>query len=674
MSFIASLVVCSVCGAAPESVPIKLPEGPHPCVYVTQEEVAQIRAKAETLDWAKALRAKTLKAADAFLGDKLDIPKEGAQWSHWYTCKKDGGRLKAKSPTEHVCSVCGEVYSGWPYDQVHINHRHSHFLGGINTLGLAYLLDPKPEYAAKARDVLLAYAAFYEDLEIHNVHGKKARPGARLFAQTLDEAVRLCGICQGYDMVYDAPCFSAEDHDTIANHFIRPMVDTIRTHPAGISNWQSWHNAGVACAGFVLRDQEYVDWAINDPDNGFLMQMRKSVLPSGMWYEGAPSYHWYALSSHLYLLETATRAGMDLYGIPIVRKMFEAPVRQLFPDLTFPAIQDSGRSSITGARSYYEVAYRRYGDPNYLGLLQPRDSVQALLWGADTVPEEAPPALKLATSNDASEGLAILRDADNATALFLDYGEKFGGHIQPGKLGIILFANGDERVVDPGRLPYGNPIHRGWYTQTLAHNTVVVNQASQRGAPGILKGFKSTDEWSVVRTACEKAYDGVTLDRTVALSGNTIVDVFRCTSQNEATFDLPLHFRGELAGLPEGSPIEPLAEGNGYNYLQNLRRLPEPVGAFTVKTGKDTSIHVSCYGGGEALVADAYGATPSELLPMVMRRQRGTNATFVTVFQVLGAKMEPENVGCDMGEAISITGPFELTVGDAVTVNGKSVF
>ena len=496
-------------------------------------------------------------------------------------------------------------------------------------------MDPRPAYADRAREILLAYASFYETLERHDRHGKDKRPGGRLYAQTLDEAVILCRICMGYDMVHDAPCFSAEDHKTIEDHFLRPVVANIQTNPSGISNWQSWHNAGVGCAGFLLRDTELVDWAVNDPRNGFLMQMDKSVLDNGMWYEGAPAYHWYALSAHVYLMEAAARSGMDLYGLPIVKRLFEGPFEQLYPDGTFPAIQDSNRSSIASARYFYDVAYRRYGDEDFLGLVGNRDSTWALLWGVDTVPEVSGTSLALATSNSESQGLAVLRDKDNTIALFFDYGKKHGGHIHAAKLGMILFAHGDERVVDPGRLPYGNPIHGQWYKQTIAHNTVVMNEQSQGHAPAELVAFGSNDRFSVVRATCEGAYPGVVLGRTLLLHGNVIIDVFRVTSENEASFDFPLHLRAELIGLPEGISVEIPADTPGYMHFKDYARLTDGVSEFVADCGQGKRIHVTLLDESDVYSAKGFGASPQELVPIVMRRKQAKTHRFITVFQLL---------------------------------------
>lgn len=647
-----------------ETVEIQLPQGPHPHVFLTPQEAEAVRARAESQDWARRLRDSFEKSADDLAAAPLEFPREGGQWSHWYSCKIDGGSLEAKSPTLHVCKTCGAEYTGWPYDQVYITRQHHRWMRGIEDLGVAYVLDPKPEYAQRVRDILLGYAAFYETLPIHNKDGKESRSGGRLYAQTLDESVTLCSLALGYDMVYDAPCFTPEDHAVIAEKLIRPMVDTIKRNDAGISNWQSWHNAGIGAAGFVIGDRDLVEHAINGP-HGFLFQMRESVTPSGMWYEESPSYHWYALSAHIYLLEAATRAGVDLYTLPVVKSMFDAPVAQVYPDLTFPAINDSNRSSITGARSYYEIAYARYGDPQYLALLTARDSQQALLWGVDALPEIRPEALPLETVNLEGDGLAMLRAQDRELTVVFDYGPGKSGHVHPAKLQITLFAHGDERFVDPGRLPYGNPLHREWYTQTIAHNTVTVNGESQRRTGAKLKRFENTDTYALIQAETDSAYEGVQLERTVLLAGSTVIDVFRCASPGaDATFDLPLHIRATLQGLPDGTPAELYPDASGYNRLADTRKLEPPVQSFVADCGAGKRIHITFLDGAETYAASGFGYSPRESVPLVTRRQNGKDALFVSVYQVLDTGNDAKAVAYDAAAGTVTSGEVTLSLED----------
>jgi len=628
-----------------------------PLVFVTDDELAAARARVENSAWAGEVRDSLVAQAGALAAAPLEIPRKGGQWTHWYSCSDDGARLKAKSPTEHVCTLCGKVYSGSPYDEVYITGIHSKWLRGLEPLGWAYALEPKPEYAKRARDILLEYASFYETLPLHDVHNKKGSAKARLYAQTLDESVTLCHIAVGYALMRGDACFSAGDRAAIESGLIRPMCATIQANDRGISNWQTWHNAGVGCAGYVLGDEALVDWALNGK-SGLHFQLENSVLPTGLWYEEAVGYHWYSLRALVYLLEAAQRAGEDVYANPVVKKLFDAPVRQLRPNLTFPALHDSDSSSILSHRGMYEVAFKRFGDPVYAAFIQKRDSAEALFWGADDVPEPQP--LRLASSSGEGEGLAVLRDEAGETALYLDYGPGRAGHNHPAKLGIVLWAHGNERLVDPGRLPYGNPMHREWFTQTVAHNTVVVSEASHKRTGGRLIAFAAGDNYALVRAECDTAYkeNSVKLDRTVFMRDGLIVDVFRCAGPEGSTYDLPLHFRGKVENLPAGEPIPPFSKATAYRAMKNVRRLTQPLRGFDVVTGEDSRIGVQAFDSGEAYTAEGPSATPGEIVPLVLRRQHGDGALFVTVYDLEPARERECEV--DAGETVT------ARVGDAV--------
>ena len=646
--------------------------GPHPCVAVTADELAAVRRRAVEQEWARAIRERIRSRAANLVAEPLVIPHAGGQYTHYYTCPNDGAHLQPESPTRHVCPVCGTVYTGYPYDDVYVSLRHNHWLNAVEDLGLAYALDQAPAYAERVRDILVEYASFYRDLPLHDTDGRSWVPlsgRARLFAQTLDEAVVLCGVVMGYDLVYEDPCFTADDHRAIEQGLLRPMVRTIRANPRAVNNWQSWHNAAVGCVGFVLGDAKLVDWAVNGLF-GFGFQMRHSVLPSGMWYEGAPSYHWYALQAHMYLMEAAARAGMDLYAPPIVHKLFDAPVRQLLPDGTFVPLNDSDRQSISGQRRFYEVAYARFGDPLYAGLLEPRDTDWALFWGVEEVPPGTGETLDLESSNDLAEGLAVLRDAANEIAVFLDYGKGYSGHVHPARLNLVLFAHDDVRLVDPGRLAYGNPMHKAWYRQTVAHNTVVVNERSQWPSAGELVAFEANEAFALVRARAKWAYLGVTLDRTVCLCANAVVDVVQCSALGRRTFDLPLHFRGDLDGLPSAEPIERLSEAAGYREVQDPAYATAPLTGFTVDASEGRRIAVEVRDDSEVFLGQGYGtASMTQLLPMVLRRQHGNDALFVTVFQILAPGAVGVPVDAEVAEDVCVRlgDNVELRVGERTT-------
>jgi hypothetical protein len=631
-------------------------------VFLTEAEARQARARSVGEASARTLRDKVMADADALAAAPLAIPRAGGQWTHWYACPADGAVLTAESASAHRCPTCNKVYSGWPYDAAYISRQHIRWLHGLETLGWAYTLEPKPAYAARVRAILLEYAAFYKDLPLHDRNNKASKSQARLFAQTLDEAVALCTLSVGYDRIRAAGLLSEADQRAINEDLIRPMVATIQGNPAGISNWQSWHNAAVAVAGCLLDDQALIDWAVRGRE-GFLFQLDRSLLETGLWYEGSPSYHWYALRAHLYLLESLARRGENLYGKPRVRAMFDAPLRQVYPDLSFPALNDSDRSSLLSMGMYYAIAWRRYSDLRYAEFARTVDHPWMLAWGA-AAPGTGKPALRLVSSDEPSEGLAILRNAENSIAVMLDYGPGTSGHVHPAKLGLLLFAGGNERLVDPGRLPYGSPLHQGWFTQTVAHNTVVVNGRSQQRSGGERIQFEPRATVFTLRAVLEpmlgqpqevanlltaldpgqpmafaaarsrQAYTGVTLERVVVLQGQTVLDIFLATSDAPATFDLPLHWRAKLAGLDGLTPAGPLGDADGYPHLRKVQAVADPDRRFTADFGKKGRIAVQVLDDAPLFLAEGLGVKAAETIPVVVRRQQGTRALFAAVYTV----------------------------------------
>lgn len=615
-------------------------EGEYPRVVLTADEVRVVRVRSWE-PWALSIREEILARADALVEEELDIPHKEGQWIHWYACTRDATPLHALDARRHMCPHCGTVYSGYPFDDVYVALRHDHWLEGVATLGLAYTLRPEGRYAERARDILVEYASFYTVLRLHNKYDQLSSSKARLYAQTLDEAVALCHIVFGYDLVHDAPAFSRQDRHQINRQLIRPMVKTIRANDGGISNWQSWHNAAVAMAGCLLRDRSMVTWALHGK-SGFLHQMRRSLMGTGMWYEESPIYHFYALRAHVYLLEAVARAGVPIYEHPRVRSMFEAPLRIVLPDGTLPPLNDSDRLHMQDYAHFYDIAYRRYGTSAFRRWAEPRESAWALLWGAETLPA-VPPAPARASTNSASEGLAVLRSADEDTVAMLEYGPGLSGHVHPAKLNLLLYSLGDILLVDPGRISYGSPLQNEWYKQTLAHNSVVVNEGSQARTRGRLKSFST--EPPVIRAWSDSAYPGATIDRTLMLHENVLIDLVTCAADRASTFDLPLHVDGDLQGLSDGDAMESLGRSAGYQHLNRIIRHGNDVRTVDVVPA-NSSGRLRLHLPGNALIFSATGPgnPPGTQIPLLLQRQQGTMAAFAVAYEILKPGESPREV------------------------------
>ena len=621
-------------------------------LFMSDEEITRLRQRAQDPQWEKHC-ADLLRDAEKCMENIREIPHQGGQWTHWHNGHEDGGKLTAEPPTAHRCAHCDEVYSGYPYDDAYITLVHNRIINELKTIATAYALDPRSAWAEHIRATLLEYASFYESLPYHDFKNGDALSGGRLYAQTLDESVSLCHLCFAYDLVYGDPCFSEEDHEQIKDKLLLPMCETIQRYDMRISNWQTWHNAGVVCAGLLAGDRELVDWAINGK-SGFMFQLDRSILSGGMWYEGAPSYHWYSFHALFYMLEATDRVGMKLWDQPQMKAMLDGPLRQIYPDLTFPAIHDSIRSSILADRGFYEMGYSRFKEEAYLPLLDKRDNRYALLYGVDSLPE-GDHVLTLKSSNDEEEALAILRSGDGKTAVFLDYTRARIGHMHPATVNLLIYAHGNERTVDAGRLPYGNPLHNGWCRQTISHNTVVVNESSHRRIESECVFFESNDLWSAARVKVKLEGGKHRLDRSIVLLKDLVIDVFRASSREEAVFDQPLHLRGEWSQVPPLKEEVITFDAAGYKELRDMREVKEPQRWYTLITGDTSRIEVQVLDQARQYVGRSPGYEYNENLPFLMRRLEGEEALFVTAYHLLEGETLPDTLRCDIGPAGEVT-------------------
>jgi hypothetical protein len=498
-------------------------------------------------------------------------------------------------------------------------------------LGLAYQITGDRRYAEKAREILLAYAEKYDDYPLHTIRGEAKIGGGRVGPQTLDEATWLIPFCQGADLVWET--LSEADRKAIAEGVLqRAAREVILPHRMGVHNIQCWKNSAVGLVGFLLGDEELIHEALFNPDRGYERQMKEGVMPDGVWWEGAWGYHFYTLSALWSLTEAARNCGLNLYGEEL-KRMYDAPLTFAMPNLHLPAFNDSGEVNVRGRVADYELAYARYREPRYVTLLRTSDRRNdfALWFGVGELPE-APP-VRWTSANHPRSGYAILaRGAgEQATWLCLKYGPHGGGHGHPDKLNFILYARGQVIAPDPGTARYGVPIQGGWYRTTLAHNTLIVDETSQRPAEGRCLAFGRAKEVDFVMAEAGDIYDGVRFVRTVALLNESLllfVDQIRC--DRERWLDVAYHQRGVWEHLPGGEAWTPPRK-LGYAYLRDtsVRRTDAGL-SLTTRVRDDWRVAFALAGGEplEVITATGVGAHVEDRVPMVLLRRRARETAF----------------------------------------------
>ncbi len=551
------------------TMPSVIPAGQHPCLFLTRDEIVQLRQELpKTPRGQQALQA-VLDIAGGWVGREIQLPdpKIPAQL-------KDRGDAQAKA--------------------------HSALTVAAGRLAWAYQLTDDPRFAAKAREILVGYAKLYpNDYQEHK--GVNGNDTGKIFAQRLSEAMSFLPLIQAYDMIYNAPCMTEADRRLIENDLFRTALTFINSKRAAddevkrrdaadpnwrtanpgpgkaVGNWTSFYNAFFVQAGMVMGDQAWVDIGAANTR----LMIARGIGDDGMWKEGAIGYQFFARMALVACMEPLARHGTNLYAFDNsrVKNLWDSAYKYAYPDGTAPGIHDSGRVRIGGdwQAMAYDYGWLRYRDPNYGVAVNgaPRQLFQSEAVYFPTVifqdlPEQ--PVAGVGSLFFDTLGYAILRGADGGSPTFLlmDVGLNSGPHDHPDKLNLIIYADGDELAGEPGFYRYEDPRHGQWTTSTVGHFTVSVDQNSQMHTAGKLLAFHDAGAVKVMRGVCDTAYPGLGLDRTVVQMPGYIVDIFRAHSPNEHTFDYPLCFRGDLDLLAGVDPaaLKPMSQTRqGYQHI-----------------------------------------------------------------------------------------------------------
>jgi hypothetical protein len=188
---------------------------------------------------------------------------------------------------------------------------------------------------------------------------------------------------------------------------------------------------------------------------------------------------------------------------------------------------------------------------------------------------------------------------------------------------------------------YDNPLHPTWTTQTVAHNTMTVDETSQAASDGKLLVFEDTPQLKVMRAESAGSYAGVVLDRTVVVTPDLVIDVFTGRSTLPHTWDRTLRFNGALAGLPVAPDAKPLGTQNGYQHFKVAATNDAAAGWAGVWNTKADNFAVTLAGTPGQQVMIGSGPNKDE---MALARQSGTEARFATAYALEAWKNPVQSV------------------------------
>lgn len=611
---------------------IELPEAlpAHPRILFRHSDTKIINEKITKHKWAQNQFNLLKKNADSWLNRKIVLPEKGGQWYHYYSCPDHGARLRTESPTRHVCPVDGKVFSGYPYDDVVIMSEHNGFANALKTLGIVYRLTDDKKYAEKAKEILLAYADKYQSYPLHNIRGEPQVGGGKVGPQTLDESTWLITMVEGADCIWDT--LSSEETKKVIDGLFIPATDVIRRHKMGIHNIQCWKNSAVGITGLLIGNLDLVKEALL-AESGYFNQLKKGVMADGAWYEGAWGYHFYTISALLHLTEACYSCGINIY-VDELKKMFDAPILMAMPNLDLPPFNDSQTVGLASAASVYEIAFARFKDERYRLVIESSDrsNLNALLYGIDLSGKK--PEFHVVSTNFPASGYAILthRSGVDYTWFCMDYGPHGGGHGHPDKLSFVLYSKGEVLAPDPGTANYGVPIQANWFRTSIAHNTLTIDETSQRPADGSCVAFMNGKHLCAVLAHAGKIEPDVNFYRTAALfEGNLLLIIDSITSSKRHTFDIAYHQNGVFVNQP-GTLLEKLSDKPGYNQLRGIKTFNSR--DFTMlefQSPKKSKIFWMLAGGvdTQVITGTGVGRHTEDRVPVVIARRIAERSTFI---------------------------------------------
>jgi len=581
-------------------------------------------------------------------------------------------------------SVPRDGGGGFTHEQHKQNYQH------ILACGTAYAITKDARYANYVKNILLAYAAQYEKWSVHPKRENSNPPG-KIFWQILNDCVWQVNVIQGYDMVYDG--ISPADRKTIEEHLFIPIIKYITEDSKEtfdrIHNHGTWAVAAVGLTGYVLNKPEYVQMALKGSDKsgntGFMKQIDELFSPDGYYTEGfyyqryallpfmifAKAINQYQPQMHIFKYRNgllAKAVNIALQGTYSNGAFF--PINDAMKDKTFESSElisavDIAYADISNDKGFLDVAARQKKViVSDAGLKVAKDIAAGL-----SKPFNYEPMWMSDGKNGDEGGIGILRygAGKKQQCLVLKAAAQGMGHGHFDRLHILYYDNGGEVFPDYGASRFINietkggggylPENTTWAKQTVAHNTLVVDQTSDfkgnvkeasKYHPELVY-FSNTAAVQVVSAKENNAYPGVQMTRTSALikvaqlQKPLLVDVVMATSNTNHQYDLPFWYLGNI--IDASFKIEAVKDnlkalGSNYGYqhlwLNSQSDIPGASGYITVMQGQ--SFYTTSFAGsspfGVKLVSIGANDPNMNLLEgkaFMLSQARANNQTFVSV-------------------------------------------
>ena len=330
--------------------------------------------------------------------------------------------------------------------------------------------------------------------------------------------------------------------------------------------------------------------------------------------------------------------GWGPKGMKCFKAMLDVFFYQMFPNGDYSTLHDQILGNIRGVGAWWPLfpkAWEVYRDPKYTWLLnrirhdypaKPASPLppwfregrgemdfvrlESRTWPKGSFSLAKDTAFSLVgrhvngCSNLPVNGTTILRaDAarEDSPAAMLYWGPHWAGHRSPAALHIDLHVGGHRITQAPHiyKGAYDDPRHLRWVRTTIAHNTVAMDEQSMFPfdfdtqsaweydhwrdtiSDGVQESFQPGHAFKAVRASNDNMYRGVKLDRTILLTRDYLIDVYRVTGDTTHQFDWAMHLGAPVERPPRATSVS-LGGRRGYHLIKQAWRHPQRAGWITV--------------------------------------------------------------------------------------------
>lgn len=315
--------------------------------------------------------------------------------------------------------------------------------------------------------------------------------------RTLEAGIRAQSWFGAMEFFMDAPAFDPEAKFRMT----RSLVEHARYLHAWSTkyrggNWQVCEASGLATIGIMLPEfKEAAAW--RERGLGMLTEhLRKDVGDDGLHWELTPTYHTWVMLEFLHASRLCEVNHVES-PLPMDRhqRMFEALMKLMRPDGSFPAVGDAGQGNRMsneslglGALLYQRPDFRFFGpekpDEKWLWLLGPAalDAYPAM--------EKRAPDFTSVLLPDANYAVMRTGWKPDDTWLMFDAAPWRGGHSHQDRLQVTLFS-GRDLIQDAGMISYDHPDSKA-LRKSAAHSVLLIDEGEQLAADPVWESWHTS--------------------------------------------------------------------------------------------------------------------------------------------------------------------------------------